>query len=70
MLPTFYSYKKTNHSEIGKSKISRDFLFLPSGSLDPQIPGYFEDLNTPASYRFIHPSIEGSKILRVVDIIP
>ena len=37
----------------------------------PQRPGhYFEDLNTPASYRFIHPSIGGSLvILRAYKII-
>ena len=38
-------------------------------SRDPQRPGYFEDLNTPASYRFRAPSIGGSKILRVIYII-
>ena len=38
-------------------------------SRDPQRPGYFEDLNTPASYRFRAPSIGRSKILRVIYII-
>ena len=40
------------------------FIFLQKLTLRIIGPCYFEDLNTPASYRFVHPSIGGSKILR------
>ena len=46
-------------AEDGRDRSSfKGILFQTTQSiLTPQVTGYFEDLYTPASYRFIHPSI-------------